>query len=181
MSQVLLLLANGTEELEAVTIIDILRRASIDVTVASLDGEVICGSQNTKIAPDTSLDAVLHENFDMMVLPGGLPGADNLEGDARVQQLLKRMAAEGKFVTAICAAPGILGRAGLLDGKRATCYPGFLDTVEGISSTGAAVEHDGTVITSRGPGTAMDFALTLIEALDGVEQRGTVEQALVRS
>ncbi len=183
MADVLVPLAQGCEELEAVTIIDILRRADIKVVTAGLDGEPVRASRAVTIVPDTTLDRVLGQDFDMVVLPGGLPGADNLNNDERVHQLLKRMAEQGKYVCAICAAPVVLAKAGLLSGKKATSYPGFVDKMglDDVTYTGAAVEQDGKVITSRGPGTAMDFALTLIEALLGAERRKTVEDALVRN
>ncbi len=182
MARVLIPIAEGSEELEAVTIIDLLRRADIDVTIAGQNGGPVTGSRGTKIVPDKSLDDALKEDYDMVVLPGGLPGADNLDADTRVHTLLKDMAANDKYVCAICAAPKILANAGLLEGKQATSYPGFLDSVDkpDVKSTGAAVECDGNIITSRGPGTAMDFALTLIEVLEGSGKREEVESRLVR-
>jgi 4-methyl-5(b-hydroxyethyl)-thiazole monophosphate biosynthesis len=116
----------------------------------------------------------------MVVLPGGMPGAANLKADLRIIELLKKMAAAGQYTAAICAAPMVLAEAGVLEGKRATSYPGFLDAMPGISVSSAAVERDGKVLTSRGPGTAMDFALALVEALVGADKRQQVEAALVR-
>lgn len=178
----LVLLAQGCEELEAVTIVDILRRADITVVTAGLDDAPVVASRKTKLMPDTTLDDALKEEFDMVVLPGGLPGADNLAADARVIGLLQEMAEAGKFTCAICAAPAVLAKAGVLSGKRATCYPGFLDKLHLPDTTvaGDAVVRDGAVITSRGPGTAMDFALELVEALADKETRDGVEKALVR-
>jgi len=183
MARVFIPLAQGCEELEAVTLIDLLRRADVEVVTAGLDNQPVKASRGTVIQPDTDLDAVLNEAFDMVVLPGGMPGAENLDNDGRIRTLLERMAGEGKFTCAICAAPMVLANAGLLEGKRATAYPGFLEKmgVSNVTLTGAAVERDGTVITSRGPGTAMDFALTLIEALTDRGTRDKVEAALVRA
>ena len=183
MARVLVPLAQGCEELEAVTIIDLLRRAGIEVITAGLDDRPVVASRKTTILPDTTLEEALHQEYDMVVLPGGMPGADHLDNDARIHVLLKRMAENGKFVAAICAAPKVLAHAGLLNGKRATSYPGFLDDLglDAVASTGAAVECDGIIITSRGAGTAMDFALKLIEVLEGAEKRDTVENALVRA
>jgi 4-methyl-5(b-hydroxyethyl)-thiazole monophosphate biosynthesis len=129
-----------------------------------------------------SLDAALQLEFDMIVLPGGLPGADHLRDDPRVIDLLKKMAAADRYTAAICAAPRVLAHAGLLDGKRATSFPGALDVaaVPGIDYQEAPVVMDGKVITSRGPGTAMDFALILIETLVGKQQRDAVEASLQR-
>ena len=182
MPRVLVPIADGSEEMELITIVDVLRRGEVEVTIASLTGEAITASRGTRIIPDAALGDVLDEDFDLVVLPGGLPGADNLDNDERVHTLLKRNVAEGRLVGAICAAPRVLAHAGLLEGKRATSYPGFLDNVApGVSSTGAAVEWDGNVITSRGPGTAMDFALTLVEVLRDASVRESVETKLVRS
>ena len=183
MPHVLVPIAEGSEELEAITVVDLLRRAEIEVVVAGLDeGPVTC-SRRTTIVPDMTLDDALDQDFDMIVLPGGLPGADHLDNDGRVHDLVKHMAASGKFVGAICAAPKVLANAGLLAGRRATSYPGFLDGMEeqDVASTGGAVECDGRIVTSRGPGTAMDFALAIIEQLAGVEKRDEVEVRLVRS
>jgi 4-methyl-5(b-hydroxyethyl)-thiazole monophosphate biosynthesis len=183
MARVLVPLANGCEELEAVTIIDLLRRAGIEVVTAGLTDGPITASRGVVLIPDRPLDAVLGEAFDMIVLPGGLPGADHLDADPRIHALLQRMAEEDRYTAAICAAPKVLLNAGLLDNRRATAYPGIIDGQAAASSqiTGAPVEIDGRVVTSRGPGTAMDFALTLIEQLLGAAKRQEVETPLVRS
>jgi 4-methyl-5(b-hydroxyethyl)-thiazole monophosphate biosynthesis len=181
MPRVLVPLATGFEELEAVTVIDLLRRASIHVDVAGLQAGPVRGSRQTVVQPDISLDEALQRDYDMMVLPGGQPGATNLDQDPRIHQLLDKLSRAGKFTAAICAAPRVLASAGLLDGKRATCYPGALDGAgENIRLEGAAIVRDGTVITSRGPGTAMDFALELIGLLSGQAARQQVEAGLVR-
>ncbi len=183
MAHVLVPLAQGCEELEAITVIDLLRRAGITVISAGLDERPVTASRGTVLIPDTTLDAVIDEDFDMLVLPGGLPGADNLNDDPRIHQLLKRLAEDGKYTAAICAAPRVLARAGLLNGRHATGYPGSLEGhgLENIDyDVQQAVVVDGHVITSRGPGTAMDFALTLIETLAGRDKRDEVEAALVR-
>ncbi|MEE9158401.1 MAG: DJ-1 family glyoxalase III [Gammaproteobacteria bacterium] len=182
MATVLVPLADGCEELEAVTIVDILRRAGIDVVTAGLDDQLVTASRGVRIMPDTNLDEALTRDYDMVVLPGGLPGADNLDEDPRVKELLKKMANSERFTAAICAAPKVLANAGLLRGKKATAYPGSLDSINHQAQlvSGDAVVRDGKVITSRGPGTAMDFALALIEALTGKAKRDEVERALVR-
>ncbi len=180
--RVLVPLAQGCEELEAITIIDLLRRAGIEVISAGLDAENITASRGIKLIPDTDLKSALKDDYDMIVLPGGLPGANHLDNDDRLKSALKKMANDDKDIAAICAAPKVLANAGLLKGKMATCYPGFLDDPElsGITLSDEAVVRDGKIITSRGPGTAMDFALELIEVLSGRETRDTVEAALVR-
>lgn len=180
MAKVLVPLADGCEELEAVTIIDLLRRAGIDVVVAGLRAGIVTASRGVQLKPDVTLDEALLHEYDMVVLPGGMPGAAHLKDDARIIALLKKMAAAGQYTAAICAAPMVLAEAGLLDGKQATSYPGFLDAHPGATLSSAAVVQDGKVLTSRGPGTAMDFSLALVEVLTGTEKRQQVESALLR-
>lgn len=183
MARVLVPLAQGCEELEAITITDLLVRAGIDVVTAGLDDQPVKASRGMTLIPDTSLDKALQQDYDMVVLPGGLPGADHLDNDSRIHQLISSMAENGRYVAAICAAPKVLARSGLLNGKRATAYPGTLEkmalsTTEIVSD---AVVSDAQIITSRGPGTAMDFALLLVEKLAGRDVRDNVEAGLVRT
>lgn len=182
MATVLVPLARGCEELEAVTVVDLLRRAGINVVTAGLDDQPVTASRGMVLVPDMTLDQALGQDYDMVVLPGGLPGADHLDNDARLAGLLKQMAADGKYTAAICAAPKVLASTGLLNGKRATSYPGVLQSgsVPGMDYVEQAVVTDGKVITSRGPGTAMDFALELIEVLAGTDTRNEVELGLQR-
>lgn len=183
MPNVLIPLAQGCEELEAVTLIDLLRRAEIKVVTASLTDEPVTCSRGVVIIADTSLDSVMSQDFDLMVLPGGLPGADNLNADPRIHQLLNRLASEGKYIGAVCAAPKVLVASGIAKGKHITAYPGALSEMDlsDIDLGQEAVQIDNKVITSRGPGTAMDFALTLIELLKGKDTRDSVEAGLVRT
>jgi protein deglycase len=180
MKTVLVPLANGCEEIEAVTVIDILRRAGIEVTSAGLDTEPVRASRGTMLVPDTIIDVALQRNFDMVVLPGGQPGTNNLKADPRILSLVKSMAQHDRYVAAICAAPSVLATAGMLDGRRATCFPGALDGFPRVQLQAEAVVEDGKIITSRGPGTAMDFALTLVERLAGLAKRQEVEAGLQR-
>jgi 4-methyl-5(b-hydroxyethyl)-thiazole monophosphate biosynthesis len=180
MPKVLVPLAQGCEEIEAVTVIDILRRAGIEVVSAGLDAQPVRASRGTVFIPDTTLAEALEHDFDMVVLPGGQPGTNNLKKDARILGLLQRMARQGKYVAAICAAPSVLAIAGLLDGKRAASYPGTLDDFPKVQQQADAVVEDGKLITSRGPGTAMDFALTLVERLAGHAKRQETEAGLER-
>lgn len=182
MASVLIPLAQGCEELEAVTIIDLLRRAGVEVVSAGLEAGPVTASRGVVLLPDVVLDDVLERSFDMIVLPGGLPGADHLDNDERIHALLRRQSESGAYTAAICAAPKVLANAGVLDGKSATSYPGFLDKM-GLATVNVLeqpVVTDGKVITSRGPGTAMDFALQLIETLEGKAKRDEVEAGLVR-
>lgn len=182
MIKVLVPLAEGVEELEAVTVIDLLRRAGLEVISAGLTAGPVRASRGTVLVPDTTLDQVVHQDFDLVVLPGGLPGADHLNADSRLHGLLQRMHAQKRFIAAICAAPKVLADAGLLAGRRATSFPGALDgnRLAGVYYQETAVVQDGHIITSRGPGTAMEFALALIELVAGVVTRDRVERDLMR-
>ena len=183
MTRVLVPLAEGFEEIEAVTVIDLLRRAGIAVSAASLGARRVAGSHGITIEADVTLEEARAGDYDMIVLPGGMPGADHLRQDARVIDLLKEFAAQGRYTAAICAAPTVLAHAGLLSGRAATSFPGFLDanSAPGIRLRQEAVVVDGKVVTSRGAGTAMDFALALVELLEGPERRAEVEQRLQRA
>jgi len=183
MPSILVPLAQGCEELEAVTIIDLLRRADIKVVTASLDNEPVRASRGTVLIADTTLDKALEDDYDMVVLPGGLPGADHLNSDPRIIKLIDEMAADNKYTAAICAAPKVLASAGVLSGRRATSFPGILEKLDlpNTDIVDQPVVIDGKVVTSRGPGTAMDFALQLIELLSGSDKRNSVESALQRS
>jgi len=182
MIRVLIPLAPGFEDLEAVTIVNLLRRAGIEVVTSGLQPGLVTGARGMRMEPDALLDDVLDRDFAMIALPGGMPGAENLKNDARIQTLLKKMAGAGKYTAAICAAPIALAQAGLLDGKRATSYPGFIEklAIPGAHFTTDSVVVDGKVVTSRGPGTAMDFALALVQLLAGEATRNKVEAGLVR-
>jgi len=185
MARVLVPLAEGCEELEAVTIIDLLRRAGIEVISAGLQQGSVKASRGIVLVPDMTLDQALdtaQADYDMVVLPGGLPGADHLNNDSRIQNLITEMNQQQRYVAAICAAPKVLASAGLLDGRQATAYPGVLQalSVPGlVIKQEATVVVDGKIITSRGPGTAMEFALSLVELLAGENSRIEVEVGLV--
>ncbi len=180
MPKVLVPLAQGCEEIEAVTIIDLLRRAGIDVISAGLDSHPIRASRGVMLIADTTLELALQQDFDMVVLPGGQPGTNNLKADQRIIALLKKMVAQESYVAAICAAPSALAMAGLLDGKKATSFPGALDSYPNVRQQNSSVVIDGKLITSRGPGTAIDFALALIEELVGKHKSAEVSAALQR-
>jgi protein deglycase len=221
MARVLIPLAEGFEEIEAVTVVDLLRRAGIEVCTAALarrsgadetkfssepnfssgpnsspepnqpnqsagspgpGAALVVGSHGIGVCADAMLADVDDAAYDMIVLPGGMPGAAHLKEDARVLDLLQRASARGSFIAAICAAPGVLAHAGLLDGRAATSFPGFLDgqSAPGLQLSTAPVVIDGRIVTSRGPGTAIDFALTLIELLVGGRVRAETESRLQR-
>jgi 4-methyl-5(b-hydroxyethyl)-thiazole monophosphate biosynthesis len=182
MATVLVPLAHGCEELEAVTIIDLLRRAEINVVTAGLTAGPIKGSHGITIVPDTTIGEAVDQQFDMIVLPGGLPGSDNLNKDMRIREIVKKMSDSKRVIAAICAAPKVFASMGLLIGRKVTAYPGVLENmnIPGVRITGAPVTIDGRIFTSRGPGTAIDFVLAIIEDIAGIEKRTAVEQALKR-
>jgi 4-methyl-5(b-hydroxyethyl)-thiazole monophosphate biosynthesis len=168
-------LAPGFEELEAVTIVDVLRRAGISVTLAGIAEPPITGGHGIKVTPDLSIDEV--NAYDAIVLPGGNPGYVNLERDQRVLELIREAHGAGKLVGAICAAPHVLGQAGIMKGVTATCYPGI--EIAGAKQVGESVVRHGTIITSQGPGTAIAFSLNLVEVLTGAKNAREVRKALL--
>src|SRR4030042_4219846 len=147
MAKVLVPLADGCEELEAVTIIDLRRAGGSEGVTAGLKPGIVRASRGVQLVPDVTLDVALQDDYDMVALPGGMPGAAHLKDDARIIELLKKMAAAGKYTAAICAAPMVLAEAGVLDGKRATTYPGAPDGLPGVTVSGAAVGQDGKGLT----------------------------------
>ena len=165
MKKVIVPLAQGFEEIEALTIVDILRRANVDVTMAALESLHVKGAHGIVVVADVLLKEMNANNFDMIALPGGLPGATNLAADPTTQALLKEFDAKGKMIAAICAAPYALKTAGVLK-KSYTCYPGFQAKIaqEGYNANDKVI-RDGNVTTSQGPSTAMLFALSLVEEL----------------
>lgn len=184
MKTALILFADGSEELEAVTVINILRRAGVTVVFAGLHEGPLRGSRGTVLVPDTALDDVLERDYDMVVLPGGQPGTNNLKADERVLKLVRRMFEAGKYVTAICAAPSVLATAGLLDGKRATAHWACGHTLsERYPSVRVEPDRifvrDGSVLTSAGVTAGMDLALALVEEDHGPEVARIVARWLV--
>jgi len=183
MPSVIIPLAEGCEELEAVTLIDLLRRAEITVITASLtENTLITASRGVRLMADTTLENVIYDDFDMIILPGGMPGTTHLDEDIHVHALIKRLHQSDKAIAALCAAPLVLANMELLNNKRVSCYPGVLnpDDWPEIKLCDEAVVIDGNILTSQGPGTAMDFALLIIEYLTNQETRSSVEASLVR-
>lgn len=182
-SKVIVLLAEGFEEIEALTVVDILRRGGVDVVTAALRNglEPVLGSRGISVVPDASLPKLSDAyGFDAVVLPGGLVGMQNLCADKAVLDLLRKMDDAGKIVAAICAAPIVLATAGVFRGRRFTCYPTCEAGLEGgLYTDEADVIVDGTLITSRGPATAMAFALKLLEAISGEEVAKRVSDGLL--
>lgn len=159
-------LANGFEETEAIAPVDILRRSELDVVTVGIGEDVVVSSHGIAVIPDiTEVEFVPTDDIDMIVLPGGMPGTLNLEKSRTVQDAIDFCIANDKYIAAICAAPSILGRKGLLDGKKATCFPGFEQFLVGAEYTGEGVVQDGKIITAKGAGVAIDFGLKLSEIL----------------
>jgi len=181
MSKVLVPLAKGFEEIEAVSIIDVLRRAGVEVFVASLDeNKIVQGANGISVQADVEVKDISAEKIDMIVLPGGWDGTYALADDENVQNLLKEMDAKGKQIGAICAAPFALNKAGVLK-ENYTCYPSVEEQIreEGYQGDKAMVVEDGNVITSRGPATALCFALEIVKKLQGEETYNALKEGLL--
>lgn len=174
-----LFLATGFEEIEAISIVDTLRRAGVEVTIAGLQAGAIEGAHGIKVVPDTTIGEIEIEKFDSVILPGGNPGYVNLGKDQRVLDAVKTAFEVGKIVAAICAAPSVLAKVGILKGKRATIYPGMETALTGAKHINERVVMDGKLVTSQGPGTALEFAITLVELLVGKPKAQEVKSALV--
>jgi 4-methyl-5(b-hydroxyethyl)-thiazole monophosphate biosynthesis len=166
MAKVNVFFATGTEEVEALTVVDILRRAKLETEMISTTGDIyVTGSHGITIKMDRLIDDV-DDSADMIVLPGGIPGVPNLLSNKQLNDIIyKYDKTDGKYLAAICAAPTIYGKLGLLKGKKATCYPGMEDGLEGAEVSFDSVVADGKYITSRGLGTAIDFALKIVSVL----------------
>ncbi|ACL69881.1 DJ-1 family glyoxalase III [Halothermothrix orenii] len=164
--KILIPLAEGFEEIEAITSIDVLRRAGIEVITSSLtESTEVMGSHDVKVTADTTLDKVSVDNLDGILLPGGMPGSANLKDDIRIIKLIKRLNKKSGLIAAICAAPIVLEKAGVIKEKRATSYPGFDKEMKTCNYQENRVVVDGNIITGRGPGVAMEFALTVVNYL----------------
>lgn len=171
MKKIGIFLADGFEEIEGLTVVDILRRAGMEAEMVSVMGrKEICGSHKIAVQADVLYEEADFAGMDGVVLPGGMPGTLNLGAHAGVNETVKSFAKEGKLVAAVCAAPSVLGQAGLLQGKRAACYPGYEDKLTGAEVIYDEVAEDGNIITSRGMGTAIAFALRITAYLAGEEK-----------
>ena len=179
MPRVAVILADGFEEVEAIAIVDVLRRADIDTVIAGLHDGVVVSARKVKVVPDTVIDTVKADDFDMIVLPGGQPGSDNLNADPRVKELVLAFTGKGKLAGAICAAPYVLANAGVLRGKHATAYPSYKDKLGGGVYEERSVVTDGNILTSRGAGTALTFGLAIVERLVGREKALKIKEAML--
>ena len=178
--RVLVPIADGIEEIEAVCIIDVLRRAGADVTVASVNDLTVTASRGVKLVADCCIDACADREFDLIALPGGIPGAEHLRDDPHLLKLLEDQQTRQRLYGAICASPAVvLQHHGLLKGREGTCHPGFADRLKNTEKLEARVVVDGNCITSRGPGTAIEFALKLVEQLFGAAKAEEVAKPMV--
>jgi 4-methyl-5(b-hydroxyethyl)-thiazole monophosphate biosynthesis len=178
--KVFIFLAEGFEEIEAISAVDILRRGELEVTTVSVTGKnVVTGAHHIPVTADKLFPEVDFSTGAMLVLPGGMPGASNLNAHSGLKTLLKQYAAEGKKIAAICAAPLVLGGLGLLQNKKATAYPGFEDTLQGALVVEVPVVKDGNIITGRGPGFAANFGLAIVEELQGKSKTAEVASGML--
>lgn len=163
--KVAVLLANGFETLEALTVVDILRRGEVECNTFSLEGNEVTTSHNIKIKADKSIMDEEINSYDFLVLPGGMPGSINLRDDERVIELVKKFNEKNKWVCAICAGPIVLGKAGITEGKNVTCYPGFEEELGNCNYKNDMVVVDGNIITGRGPAAAIPFAFEILSKI----------------
>jgi len=179
MKRALVPLAEGFEEIEAVTVIDVLRRAAVTVDVAALGSTPVKGSHGISVSADIPLARAKADDYDMIVLPGGMPGTLNLRKSPELAKILKHMARSDRYIAAICAAPIVLATHGLVEGKEVTSHPSVRDQLEGVRYSEKPVVIDGKVVTSRGPGTALLFALILASLLVGGAKEQELEKLMV--
>jgi 4-methyl-5(b-hydroxyethyl)-thiazole monophosphate biosynthesis len=176
--KVLVVIADGAEELEAVTIIDVLRRAKVNVTVASVGDKQITASRGVNLVADVVISECVGNTYDLIALPGGMPGAEHLRDSKELTDMLKAQATSGRLYAAICASPAVaLKPHGLLKDRKATCYPSLLSELENAEQ--ARVVVDGNCITSQGPATALEFALKLVEILFDKQKSQEVAKAML--
>lgn len=180
MKKTAILFAEGYEEVEALTVVDLLRRAKIGCDIVAVkEADEVTGSHGISVQAEKTLSQLVTEEYDGLILPGGLRGVNNLAADERVIDLLRRFAAAGKLTAAICAGPTVLAKAGLLEGRRACCYPGMEDQLTGALACTESVVEDGSIITSRGLGTAIPFALALVAYFCGEKQAQALAKSIV--
>lgn len=179
MKRLIIPLAPGFEEIEALAVVDILRRAGVEVTTAGTVEGPIEGRNGIKVIADTTMDEVKASGFDMIVLPGGAKGTENLKNDPRVKKLVQEIFESGKFTTAICAAPTVLSAIGITKGRKVTSHPTVRDELTKENVLDERVVVDGKIVTSQGPGTAIEFAFKLVELLVGEEKAREVNRGVL--
>ena len=180
MSKIGIFMADGCEEIEGLTVVDVVRRAKMEIVMLSITGKKeVTSSHGVTFLADALAEETGYEDLDGIVLPGGMPGTMHLLENETVNAVIRKFAEEGKLVAAICAAPSVLGAAGLLEGKHATCHPGFEEKLTGATTSGDEVVVDGNIITSRGMGTAIDFAAALIARLQDEKKAEEIKASII--
>lgn len=181
---VYMFLANGFEETEALCPLDLLRRAGVEVTTVGVGTDIACGAHGIRVMTDIPEIMFRDSSPEMIILPGGMPGAENLDSSRTVDEAIHACAKTGGYLCAICAAPMILGKRGLLNGKKATCFPGFEEHLSGADLSGAEIDpqetvvRDGNIITAKGMGAAFDFGIALVEALRGKDMAQKIKASV---
>lgn len=179
MKKVLVLLADGFEEVEALSVVDVLRRGNVDCKMCSIGDEYVRGTHNIIIKSDCNIRDIDNNDYDAVVLPGGLPGAENLKVDC-VKELITKMNKKKKIIAAICAAPGTLEYFNILEGKKCTSYPGFIQEKEKVNYVeDEVVVIDNNIITSRGPATALAFALAILNELGYINEMEDIKEEML--
>ena len=180
MKTIFVFLADGFEEIEALTPVDVLRRAGLSVkTVSIMDAQTVTGAHHVPVLADMMFADVNPEDAEMILLPGGMPGATNLDAHEELAKMILEFAKAKNTLAAICAAPLVFGKRGLLEGKKATCYPGFETYLQGAEYTAALVEKDDNIITGKGPGAAMEFAFAIVEKYCGIDKVNELKQGMM--
>jgi 4-methyl-5(b-hydroxyethyl)-thiazole monophosphate biosynthesis len=180
MKKVAIHFATGFEEIEGLAVVDILRRAGVDVNMVSVtDRRMVTGAHDITIVADTVFEEMNYEDIDMIILPGGMPGAANLDAHEGLKAMIKKFDSEEKQIAAICAAPLVLGNLGLLENKKATCYPGFEKYLKGAQIQKEKVVESGRIVTAKGPGAAIEFGLKLVEKLVSKEKSEELRKGMI--
>lgn len=171
--------ATGFEEVEALSVVDVLRRGGVEVVMTGIDSKTVVGSHKISINMDATINEIDHDKIDMMILPGGMPGTTNLAKNETLVKNLKSFKEQGKWLAAICAAPSVFGQLGLLEGEKATCYPGFEDQLLGCVHTEDRVVVSGCMITAVGPGASLQFGYKILEIIKGKELSDKIKEGML--
>lgn len=177
--KVVVFFATGYEEIEALSVVDVLRRGGVEVIMAGVDGEIVRSSRNIPIVMDQKAETIDYEQVDMLVIPGGVPGVHNVFDSTLVKKQICKFKENGKWLAAICAGPGVLGKVGVLKGEKATCYPGFEHELVEAEVIKERVVMSNRIITGIGAGASLEFALELLKVLEGEEKSNQIKQAML--
>lgn len=177
--KVVVFFATGYEEVEALSVVDVLRRGGVEVVMAGVDGEVVASARGIKVQMDEEAENINYDEVDMVVLPGGIPGVDNLFASELVKNIVTDFKTQNKWIGAICAGPSVLGKWGLLEGETATCYPNFEQFLHGATHTDERTVVSNKIITGKGAGASFEFALKLLEVIAGNEKAEQIKNAML--